>query len=95
MTTWATEFKKGGESVEVDGRSDCQKEATTDENIKVVHTMVMCDRRRDTRFIASEVGISFGAVQSILTDTRVENAERTMEASWLKKCKRVHSAGRS
>ena len=28
----------------------------------------MCDRRRDLRSIASEVGISFGAVQSILTD---------------------------
>ena len=27
----------------------------------------MCDRRRDPRSIASEVGISFGAVQSILT----------------------------
>ena len=27
----------------------------------------MCDRRRDLRSIASEVGISFGAVQSILT----------------------------
>ena len=49
--------------------------------------MVMCDRRRDLRFIASEVGISFGAVQSILTDTRVENAEQTMEAPWLMKFK--------
>ena len=29
--------------------------------------MVMCDRGRDLRSIASEVGISFGAVQSILT----------------------------
>ena len=28
----------------------------------------MCDRRRNLRDIASEVGISFGAVQSILTD---------------------------
>ena len=28
----------------------------------------MCDRRRDLRSIASEVGISFGAVQTILTD---------------------------
>ena len=27
-----------------------------------------CDRRRDLRSIASEVGIRFGAVQSILTD---------------------------
>ena len=30
-----------------------------DENVKVVHTLVMCDRRRDLRSIASEVGLSF------------------------------------
>ena len=94
MKKWAAEFKRGRESVEVDGRSGCHKDATTDENIKVMHTVVMCDRRRDLRFIASEVGISIGAVQSILTDTRVENAEQTMEAPWLKKFKRVHSAGK-
>ena len=29
----------------------------------------MCDRRRDCRSIASEVGRSFGAVQTILTDS--------------------------
>ena len=34
----------------------------------VVHTLVICDGRRDLRSTASEVGISFGAVQSILTD---------------------------
>ena len=39
-----------------------------DENVKVVHTLVICDRRRDLRSIASEVGITFGAVQSIPTD---------------------------
>ena len=44
------------------------KDAPADENVKVVHTLVICDRRRDLRSIASEVGISFGAVQSILTD---------------------------
>ena len=44
------------------------KDTTTDENIKVVHTLGMCDRRQAMRSIASEVGISFGAVQSILTD---------------------------
>ena len=44
------------------------KDAIADENIKVVHTLVMCDRRRHLRSIASDVGISFGAVYSILTD---------------------------
>ena len=56
---------KGGED---DGRSGRPKDAISDENDKVVHTLVMCDRRRDLRSIAGEVGISFGAVQSILTD---------------------------
>ena len=41
---------------------------TADKNVKVVHTLVMCDRRQDLRSIASEVRIIFGAVQPILTD---------------------------
>ena len=43
------------------------KEGTTNENLEVVHSLVICDRRPNQRDIASEVGISFGAVQSILT----------------------------
>ena len=65
---WAADFKRGRESVEDDIRSGRPKYATSDENVKFVHTLVMCDRRRDLRSIASEVGISFGTVQSILTD---------------------------
>ena len=65
---WATEFRMGRDSVEDDERSGHPKDATTDENVKVVHTLVMCDRRRDLRSIASEVGVRFGVVQSILTD---------------------------
>ena len=65
---WATEFKRGRESVEDDGRSGHPKDATTDGNVKVMHTLVMCDRKGDLRSIASEVGERFGAVQSILTD---------------------------
>ena len=42
--------------------------AITDEIIEIVHNLVMCNRRRDLRRTASEVGISFGAVQIILTD---------------------------
>ena len=51
-----------------DGRSGRPKDATADENAKVVHTLVMCYTRRDLRSIVSEVGISFGTVQSILTN---------------------------
>ena len=63
---WAAGFKRG--SVEDDGCSGHPKDATADENVKVVHTLVMCGRRRDQRSIASKVGISFRAVQSILTN---------------------------
>ena len=56
----AAEFKKGSESVEDDVQSGHLKDATDDENVKVVHTLVMCDRRRDLGSIASEVGIKLG-----------------------------------
>ena len=44
------------------------KGAIADENVKAVHTLVMCDRRRDLRSITREVDISFGAVQLMLTN---------------------------
>ena len=44
--------KRERESVEDDGLSGWPKDATTDENVKVVHTLVMCDWRRDLRSIA-------------------------------------------
>ena len=65
---WAGGLQRGRENDEDDGRSGHPKDATTDVNVKVVHTLVMCDRRQDLQSIASKVGISFGAVQSILTD---------------------------
>ena len=37
-----------------------QKYSTAGEKVKVVHTLVMCDRRRVVRSIARDVGISFG-----------------------------------
>ena len=59
---------RGRESIEDDARTGRPKDATTDENVEIVHNLVMCDRRRYLRRIASEVGISFGAVQTIITD---------------------------
>jgi histone-lysine N-methyltransferase SETMAR len=45
------------------------KEATNDETAEAVHDLVMCERRRNLRSIAREVGIiSFGSVHAILTD---------------------------
>ena len=65
----AAGFRRARKRVQDDGRSGCPKDAAADVNVKVVHTLVMCDRRRDLRSIASEAGISFGAVQSILSDS--------------------------
>ena len=63
MKKWAAEFKRGRESIEDDERSILPKDATTDENVEIVHNLVMCDRRQDLRSTAGEAGISFGAVQ--------------------------------
>ena len=49
--------------MKIDEWSPRPKEATTDENVEIVHSLVMCDKRRNLRDIAS-----FGLVQSILTD---------------------------
>ena len=59
---WAAELKRGTYGFEDDGRSGRPHDATGDENVKM-HILVICDRRR-----ALEVGIGFGAVQSILPD---------------------------
>ena len=67
MKKWAAEFKQGKESVGNDGRSVRPKDDTTAENVKAMHTLAMCYRRRDMRSIASEVDISSGEVQSIQT----------------------------
>jgi hypothetical protein len=64
----AAESKKGRESTGDDERPGRLKEATDDETVEAEHDLVMCDRTRDLRDIAREVGISFGSVQAILTD---------------------------
>jgi hypothetical protein len=64
---WAAEFKLGRESIGDDERPGRPK-TNNDETAEAVHDLVMCDRRRDLRSIAREVGISFGSVPAILTD---------------------------
>ena len=68
------EFRRGRRALKDDERSGHPKEATTDENIEIVHSLVMCDRRQNLRDIASKVGISFGAVQSI-TNRHLRNVQ--------------------
>jgi transposase len=65
---WAAEFKRGRESSEDYERPRRPKEATNNDTAEAVHDLVMCDKRRDLRSIAREVGISSGSVQAILTD---------------------------
>ena len=42
---WAVEFKRWRESIENDERSGRPEDATTDENVEIVHNLVMCDRQ--------------------------------------------------
>ena len=69
MKKWAAEFRKGRENMEEYVWSGHPKQATTDKNVELVHSLIMCDRRRSLHDIASQIDIGFGALQSILTDT--------------------------
>ena len=60
MKKVAAELKRERESIEDNGRSGRPKDPTADENVKIVHIMLMCNRRLDLRSIACEVSISFG-----------------------------------
>ena len=48
-------------------RSWRPNEATKNENVELLHSLIMFDRRRSLRDIARQIGM-FGAVQSVLTD---------------------------
>ena len=63
---WAAEFRR--ESVEDYERSGRPEEATIDEDVELVHSLIICDRRRSLCDIARQIGITIWAVQSILTD---------------------------
>ena len=49
-------------------RSGSPKEAITDVNVELVHSLIMCDRRWRLHDIATQTAIIVEAVQSILTD---------------------------
>ena len=56
--------------MEDDEQSRHPKDTTTDKNIELVQCLIMCDRKRSLHVIARQIGISFGAVQSSLTNFR-------------------------
>ena len=64
---WTAESWRGRESMEDYELPWHPNEATIDENILLVHSLIMCDRRRSLHDIAKQIGVSFGAAQSILT----------------------------
>ena len=49
-------------------RSWNPEEATTDTNVELVHSPIMCDRRRNLCDTARQIGKNSGTVHSILTD---------------------------
>ena len=62
---WATELKRGRESLEDDPRSGCLSTVTTEENIDRIHQMVMNDRRLTISHLAYVISISRKQVENI------------------------------
>ena len=58
----------GGRALKMMNDLGAPKRLPEMKNVEMVHSLVMRDRRRNLRDIASELGLSFGAVHSILTD---------------------------
>ena len=53
LEKWAVEFKRGRENVEDCEWSGSPEEATRDENVELVLSLIKCGRRRSLRDIAS------------------------------------------
>uniref|UniRef100_UPI00358E57AE histone-lysine N-methyltransferase SETMAR-like n=1 Tax=Myxine glutinosa TaxID=7769 RepID=UPI00358E57AE len=68
VKNWVAEFKRGRTSTEDEHRSGRPVEVATPEMVDQVHEVVMKDRRATIRHVAETLGVSFGSVQSILTD---------------------------
>ncbi|XP_026316211.1 histone-lysine N-methyltransferase SETMAR-like [Hyposmocoma kahamanoa] len=66
--TWAREFRDGRERVENESHRRRPRSSLTDENISAVRELIEGDRRLTVQEISSEIGISYGSVQSAITD---------------------------
>lgn len=78
--TWAREFKGGRERVENESHDRRPRTSLTDDNTRTVRELIERDRRLTVEEISSEVGISYGSVQSIITD---QLGFRKISARWV------------
>ncbi|KAL0831014.1 hypothetical protein ABMA28_001900 [Loxostege sticticalis] len=66
---WVAEFKRGRSTCEDDQRTGRPSTSVTEENVKKVEKMVLEDRRITIKYLAETLKISFGSIQSILTNS--------------------------
>ena len=65
---WHKAFKEGRENVEDNPRSGRPISSTNDQNVEVVHAVMVNDCRLSVSMIAEETGLDRNAVHRILTD---------------------------
>ena len=66
---WAAEFRRRGRAWRtMNPQGTLKRLLTTCKNNELVHSLILCDRRRSLCDIARQIGISFGTVQSVLTN---------------------------
>lgn len=77
---WVAEFKRGRLSCEDDHRSGRPSTSVTEENVKKVENLILQDRRITIKHLADILKISFGSIQSIVTDSL---GFRKVSARWV------------
>lgn len=82
VKNWSRDFKLGRESCEHAPGAGHPKTVVTQDNIDLVHNMVLEDRRVTVKFIAESCGFSVGSVEKILHD---ELGLNKMAARWVPK----------
>jgi hypothetical protein len=81
--TWAREFKGGRERVENESHCRRPRSSLTDDNISAIRELIEGDRRLTIADISSEIGISYGSVQSVITDNL---GFKKISARWVPRC---------